>query len=174
MICSATPFIVSAVEHDLESAAGRLRAARIKAGYDDAADFARAVGVKPVTYRAHEGGQNGFARYADRYGVKLKVSPLWLLYGKGDQRGVLSDAPWLPRLETIAVLMEGVARALSATRVSQADIQGVSGDFLAALRRIAERPDREDIPEVLQLMADQIAGKDDPRPPSTSARENHK
>lgn len=69
------------MEIDLDSPSGRLRWAREQAGFSEAADFARAVGVKEVTYRAHESGQNGFARHADRYAEKLKVEPSWLLYG---------------------------------------------------------------------------------------------
>lgn len=47
----------------------------------DKADFARAVGVNPTTYRAYENGQNGFAKLAATFARKLGVSAEWLLEG---------------------------------------------------------------------------------------------
>lgn len=66
----------------------RLKWARIRAGYVEAADFARALSINPVTYRAHELGQNGFSRKAAEYGKALGVSADWLLVG-----GALPEAP---------------------------------------------------------------------------------
>jgi hypothetical protein len=53
---------------DFDSAGARLRWARTKAGYDDAADFADAAKIKRVTYRAYENNQNGFAKHAAHFG----------------------------------------------------------------------------------------------------------
>lgn len=60
--------------------AERLRAAREKAGYDSAADAARAFGWKEPAYRHHENGTRGFGPdAAKRYGRAFKVKPGWLL-----------------------------------------------------------------------------------------------
>lgn len=68
-----------------ETAAARLRQARLRAGYAKAVDFARAADINEVTYRAHEGGQRGIPLaaaklYADRLGCAVD----WLLTGEGD------------------------------------------------------------------------------------------
>ncbi len=66
---------------DLDSAAGRLKWAREEAGYTEAADFARAVKINPITYRAYESGQNGFAKHVPDFAKKLGVSSDWLMRG---------------------------------------------------------------------------------------------
>jgi len=66
---------------DLESQGGRLRWARERAGYLDAAQFARAVKMKEVTYRAYENNQNGYARHAPAFSERLNVPTNWLLRG---------------------------------------------------------------------------------------------
>lgn len=64
-----------------ETQATRLKAAREKY-YSTAAEAARALGVKPSTYAAHENGQNNYgAVEAKAYGKKFKVSPIALLFG---------------------------------------------------------------------------------------------
>lgn len=63
----------------------RLRDLRIKAGYDNAVDFARRYGINEFTYRAHEGGVRGIkADMARRYARIFGVPTEWLLYGEGD------------------------------------------------------------------------------------------
>lgn len=82
MICSAIPCDEGAMTNShLDSDYKRLAWAREHAGYKDAAEFARVVGIKPVTYRAYESGQNGFSKYAPSFGKKLGVSGDWLLKG---------------------------------------------------------------------------------------------
>ena len=66
---------------DLESPGGRLRWARERAGYLDAAQFARAAKMKEVTYRAYENNQNGYARHAPAFSERLNVPTNWLLRG---------------------------------------------------------------------------------------------
>jgi DNA-binding XRE family transcriptional regulator len=69
----------------------RLRQARRAAGYEEATDAARALGLREPTYLAHENGSRGFRarapEYAKRYGVSLE----WLLTGRGqkEQRQIL-------------------------------------------------------------------------------------
>ncbi len=69
----------------MTTTADRLRKAREDAGFATAADFARAVGVKPVTYRTHESGYTKLkADTAQLYADRLGVTAAWLLYGEGD------------------------------------------------------------------------------------------
>ncbi|GAB4368202.1 MAG: hypothetical protein Kow00114_27340 [Kiloniellaceae bacterium] len=65
----------------MATTADRLRQARLKK-FASAAEAARALGVNPVTYRAHENGQRGLdAETARLYAKKLGVDPGWLLLG---------------------------------------------------------------------------------------------
>ncbi len=67
----------------MTTTAERLRKAREAAGFATAADFARHVGVKPVTYRTHESGHVALkAEAAQLYADALGSSAAWLLYGK--------------------------------------------------------------------------------------------
>lgn len=81
MICSVAVCDVAFVPDALDSPAERLAWARSRAGYADAASFARAVALKDVTYRAYEAGQNGFTRHAALFARELGVSVGWLLEG---------------------------------------------------------------------------------------------
>jgi phage repressor protein C with HTH and peptisase S24 domain len=73
----------------------RLAKARKAAGFAEATDAARALGMKPPTYLAHENGSRGFPdRRAQDYARKFKISLEWLLTGKGQMRsGKPSTAP---------------------------------------------------------------------------------
>ncbi|MBN2759481.1 MAG: helix-turn-helix transcriptional regulator [Rhodobacteraceae bacterium] len=63
----------------------RLRQAREKAGFEDAASAARRFGWGLSSYRSHENGQRGYKLdKAIAYGRAFRVSPEWLLFGKGD------------------------------------------------------------------------------------------
>lgn len=66
---------------DLHTPGGRLRWARERAGFSDAAQFARAMRIKGVTYRAYEGDQNGFAKHVTDFARRLGVPTDWLLKG---------------------------------------------------------------------------------------------
>jgi phage repressor protein C with HTH and peptisase S24 domain len=82
MICSATLCnVVPMEEIDLDSPGGRLKHARMQAGYEEAADFAKRVGMKAVTYRAYENNQNGFARHVETFADALGVPARWLTLG---------------------------------------------------------------------------------------------
>lgn len=54
------------------------------AGYTSAAAFAKAMQINPVTYRAYEAGQNGYAKFAHQFAGRLRVSTRWLMEGGGD------------------------------------------------------------------------------------------
>lgn len=62
----------------------RLRDARKAAGFATAADAARAHGWNPTAYRHHENGTAGFDRVAERYARAFRVTPEWLVFGRGD------------------------------------------------------------------------------------------
>jgi hypothetical protein len=63
-----------------DSPSDRLRAARIKAGFNSAAEAARARGWREATYRHHENGTRGFGKdHARAYGRAFGVSAGWLL-----------------------------------------------------------------------------------------------
>jgi phage repressor protein C with HTH and peptisase S24 domain len=64
----------------------RLAAARLEAGYADAASAARAMGVPAPTYQAHENGSRGLGRALERYAAFFRVSADWLLTGKGEMK----------------------------------------------------------------------------------------
>jgi len=70
----------------------RLRAARERAGYKDAAEAARRFGWTEPTYRSHENGSRNFTRKgAERYARAFRVSPEWLFLGTGD--GAVKPVP---------------------------------------------------------------------------------
>jgi hypothetical protein len=77
-------------ELDLTTPEGRLRWARIKAGFVTAADAARRCGVKEVTYSAHEAGRGTIPNLADYYRV-FKVSLEWLMTGRGDPNDFIDE-----------------------------------------------------------------------------------
>lgn len=84
MICSVTPCNVANMTDSQPTPLHpheRLEAARVKAGFDSAAAFAKRVGIHPTTYRAYENGQNGFSKVAPTLAKKLGVSVDWLLTG---------------------------------------------------------------------------------------------
>jgi hypothetical protein len=61
-----------------------LRFAREKAGFATAKEAAEAMGAPVSTYIGHENGGRGFpATKAQRYASFFRVTPEWLLYGRG-------------------------------------------------------------------------------------------
>lgn len=88
MICSATPCNDGAMsELDLETPGTRLRWARQRLEIS-VPDFAKAMGLKPVSYRAYENDQNGYAKHAHRFAEALGITPSWLLEG-----GTVTEQP---------------------------------------------------------------------------------
>lgn len=68
----------------VDRACDRLRAARQRAGFEAAADFAREMGMPISSYRAHENGYRNFKwDEAQSYADKLRVSVVWLMVGEG-------------------------------------------------------------------------------------------
>ncbi len=66
----------------------RLKWARERAGYESAAEAARALGLPEPTYSGHENGTRGFRKHAPGYASRFRVSLTWLLTGQGGPDGV--------------------------------------------------------------------------------------
>lgn len=72
----------------------RLSLARKEAGFENAADAAKALGVPYPTYAGHENGSSGFKNdAADKYARKFKVRFEWLVLGRGPMNESPSDDP---------------------------------------------------------------------------------
>lgn len=72
----------------------RLQKARIDAGYEHAADAARAFGWGVSTYISHENGTRGLRRdVAERYAKAFRVPAEWLLLNKGKKAPAPADRP---------------------------------------------------------------------------------
>lgn len=113
MICSATPrYVVRVDDIDLDSPGGRLKHARIQAGYQEAGDFAKRVGLKAVTYRAYENDQNGYAKHAAEFADVLGVPVKWLMRG-----GELERATEAPESD-----IEQQAKAMGLSLVPQLEL----------------------------------------------------
>lgn len=64
----------------------RLKQARELAGFDRAADAARALGIPYATYAGHENGSRGFGGNIDRYAQFFGVRGEWLRTGAGTMK----------------------------------------------------------------------------------------
>jgi len=81
----------------MSTTADRLRQARVAAGFDSAGDAAAALGVSAATYRQHENGTRGYpASKAEHYARRFRVTPEWLLYGRGDEPTVKPTSKTVP------------------------------------------------------------------------------
>lgn len=96
----------------METAAERLKAARLKAGYETAKAGAEAMGATVSTYIQHENGQRGYpAKTAARYAKFFRVAPEWLLYGRGSADPV-AVVPVLQALPLVGQVRAGAWLAL--------------------------------------------------------------
>lgn len=140
MICSACVATLS----DMDKGAGeRLKQARIQAGYADASEFASRVQIKPVTYRAYEAGQNGYAKHAATFAQKLGTTVEWLLYGSNPPKalsGASLDPDMLADVQAVtqALLVRlgrkaGEAEALA--RVARRAVEALQAHPAAASER---------------------------------------
>ncbi|MCA3636884.1 MAG: helix-turn-helix transcriptional regulator [Methylobacterium sp.] len=77
----------------MKTPAERLITARQAAGYESAADAARALNMKFSTYAALENGQNGLSRSGERLAQFFRVDLNWLLTGRGEMRGKRTSIP---------------------------------------------------------------------------------
>lgn len=89
--------------------ADRLKIARERASYSTAKDAAVAMGVPVATYVQHENGGRGVpATRADRYARFFRVTPEWLLYGRGE----VDDAPASDSVPVVGYVSAGAELAL--------------------------------------------------------------
>jgi len=78
--------------HDANDMSGRLKLARVSAGFYKASDAISKFGWKASTYRAHENSQNHFdATTAKIYAAAFDVRAAWLLTGEGAPRSEGGD-----------------------------------------------------------------------------------
>jgi phage repressor protein C with HTH and peptisase S24 domain len=85
---------------DLTTKSGRLKWARVKAGFRSARSAGQAMNLKASTYPAHENGQNQFHdESAQLYGKTFDVSWLWLLHGTGTAEPTAEDRALYATLE---------------------------------------------------------------------------
>jgi SOS-response transcriptional repressor LexA len=88
----------------MSDSSNRLKQARERAGYSSAKAAAEAMNVPVATYIQHENGNRGYpATRAERYARFFRVSPEWLLYGKGsDSITTIIESPDIPVLGRVA------------------------------------------------------------------------
>jgi hypothetical protein len=85
----------------------RLKQVREKAGFRDAAEAARSLGVPVPTYHAHENGERGMHKnmtlYADHFGVSVH----WLQFGEVREAAAAPTPPVYARVA--GLISEGMA-----------------------------------------------------------------
>jgi SOS-response transcriptional repressor LexA len=116
-------------------APARLRRAREERGFETAADAARALGMKPVSYAHYENGSLGFSRHAARFATFYGVNLEWLLTGHGPMkapdRGAALDVPLISWVSAGPLgLAEAVEEYAEAPRVVGPDL-AEGGDWIA-------------------------------------------
>lgn len=126
----------------INSPEGRLRWARIKAGYESAAAFAERLSMSDVTYRSYENGQVGYAKHAVRFGKLLGVSADWLIGG-----GPVPDGA--DKQLKITKSADDLIAELGIAMVRQVDISYAMGDGAV----IEDYPDTGKIPFDLNFMS---------------------
>ncbi len=95
----------------------RLKDARERAGLATAKDAAEAMGIPVATYVQHENGQRGFRLKADRYARFYRVTPEWLLYGRGE----IEDAPTSDSVPLVGLVGAGSVATLFSEGQGQLD-----------------------------------------------------
>lgn len=107
----------------------RLREARLAAGYKFASEAAKRLGVTITTYRTHENGQNQIPyKRAEQYAKLFKVTPEWILYGRGSAETIR-----VPVLGTIIDRGNAVTREMqSENNVETIEVPvGIGSDCVA-------------------------------------------
>lgn len=112
----------------METAAERLKAARLKAGYATAKSAAEAMGATVSTYIQHESGARGFpASRAARYAKFFRVAPEWLLYNRGSSDPVEVE-PTLTELPLIGPVQAGAWLAIDDTSQEEPPMMAAAAD----------------------------------------------
>ena len=79
------------IDDSQDAQAKRLKLAREGAGFRTAADFAKAMQINPVTYRAYEAGQNSYVKFAHQFAGRLRVSARWLIEGDPEDQEAMAE-----------------------------------------------------------------------------------
>lgn len=99
--------ILSHYDAPMDTASERLKRARAAAGFSSAREAALAMGLAYDTYAQHESGLRGYpAKKAELYARRFRVSPEWLLYGKGDEPQP-DPMPTVDELESMVATIVG-------------------------------------------------------------------
>lgn len=146
---------------DLSSEGGRLRWARIRAGYTTAESAAKAARVNPVSFRAYENNQHGYSKHAVGFARKFGVPVEWLLEGGAmvpDVSPSQERAPaWLPSDVTLEALLEAALPDALQGPVSRERLQVAALAVGAAIRLLARRPESEGNPDAMKMVEARIA-----------------
>lgn len=164
MICSAALCDIALMdEPDLDTPSGRLTWAREHIGkYRNAADFAALAKVKPVTYRAYESGQNGYAKHAAKFARLLGVPAEWLLEGgplPDEDARPINDIEMRPRAhgalppETLARLLENLAPLWPTGHVSDQSLRALAEALSYGLELLSDQPANPATPGEIRLAA---------------------
>lgn len=100
----------------------RLKLAREAAGFKTATEAAKAMGIAPPTYLAHENGSRGGARPRNatvrQYARKFGVNYVWLWDGQGSMSGKTVEAVPTDDLapEDVRILIDMAERLRQARR----------------------------------------------------------
>lgn len=81
---------------ELMAMAERLRKARIRARFPEAALAALSLGQPKSTYTHHENANRGFRKHAPHYARRFGVNLEWLLTGRGEMLAPASPAASIP------------------------------------------------------------------------------
>lgn len=104
---------------DQEKRAARLREARRRAGYQNAADAAEHFGWPVIAYRSHENGLRGLkAHVAKKYAKAYKCSFAWLMTGEGliDGTSIDGELAELP-LDLSEPLIKAIRQMVRAVKI---------------------------------------------------------
>lgn len=96
--------------YDNKAIGERLKIAREHAGFDSAAEAARALQMAYPTYASHENGSRGVVRALPVYARRFNVSIDWLLRGKGPAPGAEAHSKGPEAQLRSALLAFGVDR----------------------------------------------------------------
>lgn len=116
MIYSVAMCDSARMDDSQDAQAKRLKLARESAGYKTATDFAKAMQINPVTYRAYETGQNSYVKLAHQFAGRLRVSGKWLIEGDPEDQAALAEEQ-RPDSD-----LETAAKALGLTLVPQLEL----------------------------------------------------
>lgn len=97
----------------------RLKVAREAAGYTSASQASEAMGIALATYIQHENGTRNFnSERAKRYARFMRVTPEWILYGRGQSQA----DPAVPDINELEKMLEETLSELLTTQTKIADL----------------------------------------------------